>query len=145
MASRNPDDLVQSARSRCQDWVQACKARGVDVLVYCTFRSAAEQDSLYAQGRTKPGPVVTWAKGGQSWHQARRAWDAVPMVNGKPLWGFGQDLEPWKVYVEEADKLGIEWAGRWDSFREYVHLQITDGLTLERALALIATLGLAND
>ena len=117
----------------------------MDVLVYCTFRSSAEQDELYTHGRTKPGPVVTWSRGGQSWHQARRAWDAVPMVNGKPLWGYSDALEPWQIVVDEAERLGIEWAGHWDHMREFVHYQITDGLTLDKALALIATLGLANE
>jgi len=32
-----------------------------------TLRTIAEQDALYAQGRTKPGAVVTKAKGGQSY------------------------------------------------------------------------------
>ena len=30
------------------------------------LRTIAEQDALYAQGRTKPGPIVTKAKGGSS-------------------------------------------------------------------------------
>jgi hypothetical protein len=33
-----------------------------------TLRTIAEQDALYAQGRTKPGKKVTNAKGGQSYH-----------------------------------------------------------------------------
>lgn len=33
-----------------------------------TLRTFAEQDALYAQGRTKPGAKVTNAKGGQSYH-----------------------------------------------------------------------------
>ncbi len=145
MSSRNIDDLVENARSRCKAWVETCRAHSIEILVYCTFRPASEQDELYAQGRSRPGPVVTWARGGQSWHQARRAWDAVPMVAGKPLWGFSTQLAPWQVYIDEAERLGIEWAGHWQSCREYVHLQVTDGLTLPAALELIATLGLANE
>ena len=33
-----------------------------------TYRSFDEQNHLYAQGRTKPGKIVTYAKGGQSYH-----------------------------------------------------------------------------
>ena len=145
MASRNPDDLVENARTQCKAWVNACAARGVTVLVYCTFRSAAEQDELFTHGRTAPGPVVTNARGWQSWHNVRRAWDAVPMVNGKPLWNFGADLEPWKVLIAEGDGLGLEWAGRWTTFKEFVHWQVTDGLTYDRAKQLVETLGLANE
>ncbi len=32
------------------------------------YRSIAEQNRLYAQGRTLPGPIVTNARGGQSNH-----------------------------------------------------------------------------
>ncbi len=145
MSSRNIDDLVEQARSRCKAWVAACAARDVEVLVYCTYRSPAEQDELYTHGRTKPGPVVTWARAWSSWHNVRRAWDAVPMVNGKPLWGYSESLEPWQIVVDEADKLGIEWAGRWTRMREMVHYQVTDGLTYTAARQLVETLGLAND
>lgn len=33
-----------------------------------TLRSSAKQTALYAQGRTTPGPIVTWAEGGRSYH-----------------------------------------------------------------------------
>lgn len=140
MSSRDIDDLVETARSKCRAWVAACAARDVEVLVYCTYRSPAEQDRLYAQGRTAPGPVVTWARAWQSWHQVRRAWDAVPMVGGKPLWGYSASLLPWQVVVEEADRLGIEWAGRWTHMREMVHYQVADGLDLEGARQLVETM-----
>ena len=145
MASRNLDDLVENARSKCKQWVQNCAARGVTVLVYCTYRTPAEQDELFAQGRTKPGAVVTNARAWQSWHNVRRAWDAVPMFNGKPMWNFGEQWEPWRVMIEEGDKLGLEWAGRWTTFKEYVHWQQTDGLLYDQAKQLVMTLGLAND
>jgi peptidoglycan L-alanyl-D-glutamate endopeptidase CwlK len=42
------------------------------------YRTHAEQDALYAQGRTTPGPIVTRAKGGQSPHNWGLAIDVVP-------------------------------------------------------------------
>ena len=36
----------------------------------------------------------------------------------------------WRVMVEEAEALGIEWAGRWKSFVEYVHFQVTGDKTI---------------
>lgn len=133
MASRAIADLLPDVRHVCAEWLEACRRRGTDVLIYCTFRSPAEQASLYAQGRTLPGRIVTNAAPGQSWHQYRRAWDAVPIVHGKPDWSFSETEDHWRVMVEEARRLGIEWAGDWRTFQEYVHFQITGGLTLEQA------------
>ena len=47
------------------------------------LRTFAEQDALYAQGRTKPGAKVTNAKGGQSIHNYGLAVDIYPVINGK--------------------------------------------------------------
>lgn len=127
MASRSLSDLTPAAREKALRWVDACKAEGIDVLVYCTYRDAAEQNELYAIGRTKPGKRVTNARGGNSIHQYRCAWDAVPLVHGKPAWN---DLERYKTMAKCAKALGIEWAGDWVSFKEQAHFQYTGGLTL---------------
>ena len=42
-------------------WVKACATEGIIVAIAETLRTAAEQDELYAQGRTKPGAIVTHA------------------------------------------------------------------------------------
>lgn len=141
VSSRSIQTLLPHVAARCAKWIRNCQARDVDILVYSTYRDAEAQNALYAIGRTQPGRIVTNARGNQSWHQARRAWDAVPMVHGKPDWSYADlnnDKVPdevwWAVMVEEAGRLGIEWAGNWVSFREFVHWQITDGLPLETAI-----------
>jgi len=126
---RNPGGLIPDVRSKVEQWHAACLARGVEMLVYCTLRTAAEQETLYAKGRTAPGPKVTNALPWQSWHQYGRAIDAVPLDGGKPVWRYSAANPLWAVAVEEGDKAGLEWAGRWKSFREYVHWQDTEGLT----------------
>ena len=137
MASRSLSDLHPVAREKAMLWETSCRRAGVDVLIYCTYRSGAEQDALYAVGRTtkganptakKPmGNTVTNAKAGESYHQWRCAWDAVPLVAGKPGWNR-DDL--YEIIAKEAEALGIEWAWRWKSFREKAHFQFTGGLTL---------------
>ena len=127
MASRSLSDLAPLAREKCLRWIDGCKEIGIDVLVYCTYRDATEQDELYKQGRETPGRKVTNAKGGDSLHQYRCAWDAVPLKLGKPQWG---DSEAYLKMGQVAEKLGIDWAGRWKSFRETAHFQFTNGLTL---------------
>lgn len=134
MASRLISDLLPPVAVKAREWLIRLRRRQVDPLIYCTWRPAAEQDSLYAKGRTTIGPRVTNARGWQSWHQMHRAWDCVPMRDGKPVWAYTPYDPDWEAMVEEADALGIEWAGRWHDFREYVHFQVRPGgLTLAQA------------
>ena len=39
--------------------IQKCAEQGLKIKIGETFRTVAEQDALYAQGRTKPGNKVT--------------------------------------------------------------------------------------
>lgn len=55
-------------------------------------RSQARQDALYAQGRTKPGPKVTWVT--HSNHQVKAD-------------GLGHAVDLWEVDAEGD----IEWSG----------------------------------
>lgn len=142
MASRSLDDLIPPVKSRAIAFLKACDDAGLDIMIYCTYRSPEEQNELYAQGRTvksnigvsplRPmGAIVTNAKGGQSWHNYRAAFDFVPLVNGKPAWSDGQ------LYAkagEIAESCGLEWAGRWQGkLRETAHCQYRGGLSLEQA------------
>ena len=84
--SRSLDDLAPPVKQRAQAFVDAAKAKGIDLLVTSTYRDSESQDALYAQGRTTPGNIVTRAKAGQSWHNHRCALEVVPLVNGKAMW-----------------------------------------------------------
>ena len=127
MASRSLDDLAAPVRAAAVAFVDECRRRGLDVLIYCTLRSAAEQAALYAQGRTAPGRIVTAARPGESLHNPDadgRAWafDAVPMVGGKPAWDDAQAIY---TMGHAGEAVGLEWAGRWrGTLKERVHFQI---------------------
>lgn len=56
-------------------------------ILTCTHRSNEEQNDLYAQGRTKPGKIVTNAKAGQSPHNflPARAFDIAFVKPGNLL------------------------------------------------------------
>ena len=137
ISSRNIDDLLPEVRTLCGAWITACKREGIEARVYCTFRDGEEQDRLYSLGRTEKntdaratlpmGSVVTKAKAGESWHNFRRAWDAVPMVNGDCAWNRA-DL--YQRMGSIAAKLGIEWGGSWVKFPDRPHFQVTGGLSL---------------
>jgi peptidoglycan L-alanyl-D-glutamate endopeptidase CwlK len=63
------------------------------------WRSPAEQDRLYAQGRTKPGKKVTNARGGASKHNFGKAIDVAPLKAGKIDWN---DEALWNKMVAVA-------------------------------------------
>lgn len=136
MASRSINDLEPGTRSRAAALVSNCAVRNVEFLIYCTRRTEAEQAELYEIGRSLPGKIVTNAKAGQSWHNYDRAFDGVPLLNGKPIWKYSKDDPQWAIVIEEAEILGLEWAGRWKTFKEFVHFQFTNGMSLAEAKVL---------
>ena len=77
-------------------------------------RTYAEQDALYAKGRTTNGPVVTNARAGYSNHNFGIAGDFGSFDKG------GNYLD---------NNLPIEWGGDWSSFRDEPHFQYVTGLS----------------
>ena len=126
--SRSLDDLLPAVKVRVEKFINSAKDAGIDLLVTSTYRDNESQNALYAQGRTKPGRIVTNAKGGQSFHNYRCAVDVVPLLNGKPVWDAENDI--WQKVGDFGIAAGLEWAGNWTKFREMPHFQYTDGLNL---------------
>lgn len=144
ISSRSLWDLDPEARLRANRFLYSCAKAKIDVLVTCTYRDFECQSDLYAQGRTKPGKIVTNAKAGESWHNWKLAFDVVPLRHGRPVWGTTgngidddpsdderDDLELWQRLGALGVKAGLEWAGSWKSFREFPHFQfVPPGATL---------------
>jgi peptidoglycan L-alanyl-D-glutamate endopeptidase CwlK len=126
--SRSLDDLLPAVKVRVEKFINSAKDAGIDLLVTSTYRDNESQNALYAQGRTKPGRIVTNAKGGQSFHNYRCAVDVVPLLNGKPVWDAENDI--WQKVGDFGIAAGLEWAGNWTKFREMPHFQYTNGLNL---------------
>lgn len=144
--SRKIEDLLPPVQDMCRRFLDECD-KGLlpmyDVLITSTYRDHASQNALYAIGRSKPGRKVTNARGGQSYHNWRVAFDIVPLRNGTPIWGTKgdgidsdpsddktDDLEVWQMIGAIGKSCGLEWAGDWKKFREYPHFQATGGLSL---------------
>lgn len=130
--SRKIEDLHPYVAKLAKQFVAAAKKEGIDVLITSTYRDAESQNAIYAQGRTKPGKIVTNAKAGQSWHNYRLAFDVVPIVNGKAMWN---DMRTFKRLGAIGVGIGLEWAGNWKTFKEYPHFQWTGGLSLAQLRA----------
>lgn len=132
----NLGSLNKKALAKLEPFVAAAEnamaAKGVTVEVISGLRSWAAQAALYAQGRTKPGPIVTKARPGSSWHNYGLAIDLGLFKNGVYL-DEKQPGQADRLYAEIgaiAASIGIEWAGNWKSFTETPHFQVTFGKTL---------------
>ena len=115
------------------DFVHEAKMSKIDLLVTCTYRSWIEQETLYAQGRTTKGLIITNAKGGESPHNCTRnnkpaalALDVVPLVLGKPNWSTdGRSLDVWHEIGDIAINHNLEWGGLWQGAKKDLpHFQI---------------------
>ena len=102
------------------------------------LRTFAEQDALYAQGRTKLGKKVTNAKGGQSIHNYGLAVDIVLILDGKTAsWDEKSDFDrdqqsDWIEVVTEFKRAGFSWGGDWRTFKDMPHFEKTSGLSLKQ-------------
>lgn len=98
MQGLTPDTVqaVQLLRNYAQ---KSGYGRGFKVV--SALRSCAEQNAIYAQGRTTPGPIVTNAKGCMSWHVHGRAVDINAPLEHLPYLG-----RFW-------ESLGGTWGGRF--------------------------------
>lgn len=118
MASRSLQDLCPELRAKAIELVARGRERGMDILIYCTFRDEKEQAMLYEQGRSRPGPIVTWTK--RSKHNIRdaqgkpaaEAFDCVVVSRGKLEWNRGYALQVWQIAKEIGGmRAGLDWDG----------------------------------
>ena len=123
----NIELLKPKVKDLAQKLVSACTTAGTPITVIQTLRTIAEQDALYAEGRTTPGNIVTKAKGGYSLHNYGVAFDVCPVVNGKLIWN---DTDLFKKVGALGQGLGLEWGGTWTSFVDLPHFQYLAGYTL---------------
>lgn len=97
---------------------RAIEISAVDFSVLEGVRTPARQLELYAQGRTKPGPVVTWVKVSNHF------------INKKTGYGHAVDLVPFPLDWDDLSKFNaislammqaanelktpIRWGADWD-------------------------------
>lgn len=82
-----------------------------------------EQERIYNQGRTTPGPIVSDAPPGSSYHNYGLAFDIVPTAYvNLPNWNPGGPL--WNRIGSIGKSLGLEWGGNWPKPDE-PHFQLT--------------------
>lgn len=113
--------------------IKLCSKRGITIGVAECLRTKAEQDALYAKGRTAPGKIVTNAKGSSysSMHQWGVAFDFYLKMD---IDGDGQISDDAYNNAKKtfnqvgalAKSIGLEWGGDWKSIKDLPHIQLKD-------------------
>lgn len=119
--------LLPRVRPFARALIEKGANQGIIIKVTSGTRSFAEQDELFAQGRTKRGKIVSNARGGFSNHNFGIAFD-VTIFTGS------SDPEKAKTPVFESPiykaigalgtELGLEWGGNWKTIVDEPHFQL---------------------
>ncbi len=116
-----------------EEIIRRAYKQGIYVLFSDGYRSNAEQNALYAQGRTKPGKIVTNARGGQSLHNYGLAIDMF--ITNQAGTTASWNVSDLRKVAQIAKGLGFEWGGDWKTFKDNPHLQMTGGLSMAQLQA----------
>jgi len=120
----HPTVIVRVARI-----LDALVALQAPAIVTAGVRSVSEQQALYAQGRTRPGRIVTNVDGviRRSNHQIKddgfgHAVDIAFLDDrGKPSW---EEHHPWELLGAMARQQGLVWGGDWKSIVDRPHVEL---------------------
>ena len=126
--TKDINDLRPVVAKMAKDFLAKAQAQGIDFIITSVYRSIDEQNQIYAQGRTTPGTIVTNAKGGQSFHNWRVAFDIVPVIQGKAIWN---DNALWAKLGQIGTLVGLEWGGSWLNFKDLPHFQYVAGYSFQ--------------
>jgi len=129
--SRSIDDLHPALQRGCRELMRRMSQAGfTHVGVSSTYRCNHHQDWLFEQGRSRPGNIVTNARGGQSIHNHMPhnalAFDIFQNIRGQEWNNPAFFATAGQIWVN----MGGEWGGNWASFPDRPHFQYTSGLTL---------------
>lgn len=112
--------LHPSIQGRARAFLSRAKQEGFNLRITHAYRSIAEQNALWEQGRKRPGQIVTNARGGQSFHNFGLAFDVVDTIKGYNI--------NWDALGDIARSVGLEHGDR--GMVDKPHFQWRDGLTL---------------
>lgn len=102
-------ELAPRFRASVEAAIEECLERGYDVVVFEARRTEERQAYLYAQGRTRPGAIVTNAADAlHGWHFFGLAVDVISKSKG---WSVPEEW--WSDVGTIFERHGCDWAGRW--------------------------------
>lgn len=126
--------------------IQLLAGENIQIRVVQGLRPWEVQESLYEQGRTKPGKIVTNAPPGHSWHNFGLAVDVAPFdLEGQPDWNLHHPV--WSHIVSVGDTLGLVAGAEWRTFPDWPHFEMTGRFPVspnDEVRSILATQGLAG-
>ena len=112
--------LLPEVQPYARALVTKAGADGITIKVISGLRTYDEQNDLYAQGRTKPGRIVTNARGGFSNHNFGIAFDVGVFEGSQYL----DESPKYKAVGVLGMDLGLEWDGNWKTIQDEPHFQL---------------------
>lgn len=134
----NIASLIPKAQRAARQFLIACKPFSYTVKILSGGRTYAEQDAIYAQGRTKPGNRVTNAPAGSSNHNFGIAFD-VGIFDGKKYFEGKTNAET-QAYLAlrkltKPAVLELDWGGDWRTSKDYPHYELHTGMSIKQVRA----------
>lgn len=120
--SRKIEDLTPETQAKYFLFKSAMADARIEYIVTCTLRTKEEQYDLYAQGRTKPGKIVTWTL--NSRHLKGTAFDICLLKNGKLNWDT--DDPDWQQAGKIGMDIGLIWGGSWAKNPDFPHFELNE-------------------
>ena len=124
--SRDILELHPTLQRGARELISRMRALGFPVGISSTYRSPEYQDYLFEQGRSRPGQIVTNARGGQSMHNYRLAFDVFKNIRGQEFSDDSFFAAAGRIWQE----MGGVWGGSWRSFPDRPHMEYSDGLSI---------------
>jgi len=116
----NITNLLPQVQPLARALVNMAANAGITIKVISGLRTYAEQDALYAKGRTKPGKIVTNAKAGFSNHNFGLAFD-IGIFQGS---SYIEESPGYKKVGAMGVSLGFTWGGNWLSIQDEPHFEL---------------------
>lgn len=128
---RDVKALHPDLQLKIEQLIKLCAAQGIVIGISECVRSVAEQDALYAKGRTKPGKKVTNAKG-KSYNSMHQWGVAFDFYLNMDVDGDGQSSDDafnnstslFNKVGKIGQSIGLEWGGSWKKTMDLPHFQL---------------------
>lgn len=130
---RDIKQLHPRLQKKVEELQKLCKKNGITIGIGECVRTVAEQDALYAKGRTAAGAKVTNCKGTlySSMHQWGVAFDfyLIMDVDGDGKTSddaYNNATQLFDKVGRLGQSIGLEWGGGWKSPADKPHFQLPD-------------------
>lgn len=130
---RDTTKLHPRLQEKIAELLELCEKNKIKIGIGECVRTVAEQDALYAKGRTAAGSIVTNCKGSSysSMHQWGVAFDfyLIMDVDGDGKTSddaFNDATGLFEKVGKLGQTIGLEWGGAWKSPVDKPHFQLPD-------------------